>query len=384
MKRVMIVARIVSMVALLAAPAVVQAQYSFTTNADGITVTLTGYSGVGGNITIPATNDTGLTVTSIGTNAFANLTNLTGVAIPGSVTEVGDSAFQNCYFLINATFANGLVSIGDYTFEACTSLTSVTIPGTVTNIGDSAFGNCYRLTNATLLNCLLSIGDSAFSGCISLTSIAIPAGVTNIGDSAFAGCTSLTNLIIPTSLTSIGNSVFMNCSALPKLTIPGSVTSIGDNAFSWCNHLTNMTIPASVTNFAADAFEATLLTSLHFQGNAPTISPPNGPPVGIPLMGTVYYLPGTTGWSNSFDGCPAVLWNPLIQTGDGSFGVQNGQFGFNITGTTNIPIVVEACANLAGPVWTPLQSLTLTNGAYYFSEPFQPGSVGRYYRISSQ
>jgi len=64
--------------------------------------------------------------------------------------------------------------------------------------------------------------------------------------------------------------------------------------------------------------------------------------------------------------------------------VRNNQFGFNITGTTNIPIVVEASPSLAGPGWTPLQSLTLTNGSYYFSEPFQPGSAQRYYRIGSQ
>jgi hypothetical protein len=78
-----------------------------------------------------------------------------------------------------------------------------------------------------------------------------------------------------------------------------------------------------------------------------------------------------------------VLWNPLIQTSDGSFGVQNNQFGFNFTGTTNIPVEVEACTNLANPVWTTLQSLTLTNGLVYFSEPLQTNSSGRFYRISA-
>jgi hypothetical protein len=93
-------------------------------------------------------------------------------------------------------------------------------------------------------------------------------------------------------------------------------------------------------------------------------------------------LPGATGWSNTYAGLTAVLWNPLIQTGDGNFGVRANYFGFDIAGTANIPIVVEACDSLSGSVWTSLQSLTLTNGLFYFSEPVQAGIAGRYYRIS--
>jgi hypothetical protein len=79
---------------------------------------------------------------------------------------------------------------------------------------------------------------------------------------------------------------------------------------------------------------------------------------------------------------PAVSWNPVIQTSDGSFGMSNGQFGFNIRGNTNIPIVVEACANLANPIWTPVQSMTLTNGLAYFSEPFQSNAPTRFYGLT--
>jgi hypothetical protein len=86
---------------------------------------------------------------------------------------------------------------------------------------------------------------------------------------------------------------------------------------------------------------------------------------------TVYYLPGTSGWSgfSASTGLTPVLWNPLIQTADGSFGISNNQFGFNITGTNNFTVVVEACTNLACPVWTPLTNVTLTNGSFYFSDP---------------
>jgi len=98
-----------------------------------------------------------------------------------------------------------------------------------------------------------------------------------------------------------------------------------------------------------------------------------------------YYLPGTTGWGafSTNTGLPTVLWNPLIKTADDSFGLSNNQFGFNITGTTNIPIVVEASANLATASWTALQTCTLTNGSVYFSDPEWTNYPARFYRIRS-
>jgi hypothetical protein len=127
----------------------------------------------------------------------------------------------------------------------------------------------------------------------------------------------------------------------------------------------------------------TNLTNVFFQGNAPAASgdAEDGTNVFYPPA-ICYYLPGTTGWSNTYQEVPAVLWNPLIQTSDRNFGVEDNQFGFDIKGTEGIPIVVEACTNLANPVWTALTNVTLTSGLFYFSEPLQAGSPGRYYRIS--
>ena len=127
----------------------------------------------------------------------------------------------------------------------------------------------------------------------------------------------------------------------------------------------------------------TNLTGAYFRGNAPSLGSyvfanGNNP--------QVYCVPGTTGW-NIFDqnsGLPsAILWNPQAQTSDGSFGVQANQFGFNITGTTNIPIVLEASTDLASPVWTPLLSCTLTNCSVYFSNPEWANYHNRFYRLRS-
>jgi hypothetical protein len=75
---------------LLAAPTVVQAQFYYSVNADN-TVTITGYYGPDGNVSIPGTINA-LSVTSIGANAFYEDLGLANVTIPGSVTNIGDYA----------------------------------------------------------------------------------------------------------------------------------------------------------------------------------------------------------------------------------------------------------------------------------------------------
>jgi hypothetical protein len=58
--------------------------------------------------------------------------------------------------------------------------------------------------------------------------------------------------------------------------------------------------------------------------------------------------------------------------------VQEGDFTNG--GTNNIPIMLEACTNLASPVWVPLLSLTLSN-SFYFSDPQWTNYSARYYGL---
>jgi hypothetical protein len=103
---------------------------------------------------------------------------------------------------------------------------------------------------------------------------------------------------------------------------------------------------------------------------------------------TIYYLPGTTGWGTTFDGLPAVCWNPQAQTSGASFGVRTNRFGFKITGSSNLVIVVEGCTNLANPGWSPVATNTLntfvgTNGTSYFSDSKWTNYPDRFYRLRS-
>ena len=174
----------------------------------------------------------------------------------------------------------------------------------------------------------------------------------------------------------------MMCAGLSGVTIPNSVTQIGDMAFYDCIFF-SVTIPGSVTSLGTNSFynpSVPFIVMVFFGGNAPAIAPPS---IFSSKTG-LYYLPGTTGWGTPFGGSShVILWNPQAQTADGHFGVQAGQFGFNITGTANIPIVVEACTNIANPIWQSLQTCTVTNGSFFFSDPEWMNYPGRFYRLRS-
>jgi len=123
------------------------------------------------------------------------------------------------------------------------------------------------------------------------------------------------------------------------------------------------------------------LTGVFFRGNAPTT-------VGFQVFNTapnvtVYYRPGTRGWFATFAGCLTVLWDPRIAVNDLSFGLRPNGFGFRITGTTNIPIVVEASTDLASAAWVPLQTASLTNGFFDFADPGWTNYAARFYRVRS-
>ena len=71
----------------------------------------------------------------------------------------------------------------------------------------------------------------------------------------------------------------------------------------------------------------------------------------------------------------------MIQTGDGSFGVRTNQFGFNVTWTSDMVVVVEASTNPGNPAWSPLQTNTFAGDSFYFSDPDWTNYPARFYRL---
>jgi hypothetical protein len=126
------------------------------------------------------------------------------------------------------------------------------------------------------------------------------------------------------------------------------------------------------------------VTGFYFTGNAPSDALDGW--FGDAKNATVYYLPGTTGWGLTFEGRPTALWvlpNPLILRDGDSFGMRTNGFGFIISWATNISVVVEACTNLANPLWSPVGTNTLTSGLSHFSDPQWTNYPARLYRLRS-
>jgi hypothetical protein len=115
--------------------------YSVTDNQ----ATITGYSGDGGAVEIPASVN-GMAVVKVGDEAFKDNTSVTSITIPNSVTSIGDYAFRFCSNLTSVTIGNNVTSIGQEAFAYCYDLTSINIPNSVTSIGDEAFVLCSSLT----------------------------------------------------------------------------------------------------------------------------------------------------------------------------------------------------------------------------------------------
>ena len=164
-------------------------------------------------------------------------------------------------------------------------------------------------------------------------------------------------------------------------TIPESVTNIWAFAFYACNGLTSVTIGNGITSIGVYAFAyCTSLTAVYFQGNAPNV---DGGVLYDDNNATVYYLPGTTGWSSTFGGRPTVLWLPEVRTSDADFGVRTNRFGFTIRWAKDRVVVVEASPGLGNPVWTPVSTNTLSGGLSYFSDPQWTNHPTRFYRVVS-
>ena len=210
----------------------------------------------------------------------SDMSKLTEITIPNSVTSIGLEAFYGCSGLTSVTIPNSVTSIGDAAFYDCEALTKVNYLGTVDkwvgiDFEDSRSNPTYYAKDLYINDKLLtdvkittadSIKQYAFDNCASIKSVEIGNNVTYVSYYAFDGCSGLTSVIwnaknhkdfnwfapfddSSSNITSftfgdnveyIPEYVCYSMSNLKEVVIGKNVTSIGNSAFSGCTGITSV------------------------------------------------------------------------------------------------------------------------------------------------
>jgi hypothetical protein len=336
------------------------------------------------------------TVTNIGMEAFFNAPNLVSVTLGTNVSVIGGAAFENAGALASITFPNSVTMISGDAFAECSGLTNIAIGTGVTNIQYQAFLGCpgvLAINVATGNPAFSSLGGVLFNknqtalvlypAATSGTFYAMPNSVTNITAYAFMDAYNLSGITLGTNVQSIGDSAFQYCFNLTSIALPNSVTNIGYSVFYYDFNLTNVVIGSGLSGSGLstlgfqDFSFCFNLAGVYFTGNAPGM---NSDVFDDDTAATAYYLPGTTGWSPSFDGLPTALWLPQIV----SSAVRTNQFSFYVDWAGGQKVVVEGCTNLSHPVWSPMQTNVLAGNSWYFDDPHWTNYPTRFYRVHSQ
>lgn len=237
-----------------------------TVDENGFGVDQTGvlrqYLGDNKKIVIPES------VKKVGERVFADQ-DIQSVTFHSGVTDILESAFENCTSMTSVKLAKGLESIGEGAFFN-TGLKTLDIPNTVTTIGTGAFHQSHALTSVSIPASVKSMGTYMFGfsenlktvtfaedcrvdtldkdmfySCTALENVTIPDAVKTLGQYAFAECKSLKSLRLPDNLETIMCYAFQNCSSLKELAIPASVTTIGTDVFDGCPNLTLTVVEGS-------------------------------------------------------------------------------------------------------------------------------------------
>ena len=165
-------------------------KYNYSVNSDG-TAKITAFLEDSATLTYPATVD--------------------GYTISGMSPAVSLKIFSPALSSGKATtiiFADGVTAIPSQAFMDITSITSVQIPSSVTSIGAGALKGTGLYNNQSGIK---YAGSWVIGSDTTVTSVSVNSGTIGLADSAFSGCTSLTSVTIPDGIQYIGKRVFGGC-----------------------------------------------------------------------------------------------------------------------------------------------------------------------------
>ena len=267
-----------------------------------------------GSLTIPE----GITEIAIGTFSSSRSNGMfTGtLTLPSTLKTIGAEAFAYTDFSGELLIPDGVTSIGANAFKECDGFGGLlSLPDSVKTVGESAFYLCKGFTGLKLSASLTKIEERSFAHMYGLkTEVVTPEGVTEIGEGAFS-CSYMPSVRLPSTLKKIEKQAFMYAHNLTKITLPDGLETIGDEAFSGCRFKKAIVLPASIKSIGKKAFygysyygSGTL--GAYFLGAAPQIVGTGNANCSFPSDWTLFYLPGTSGWTgDTYEGYKIVPWD---------------------------------------------------------------------------
>lgn len=330
---------------------------------------------------------------SIGKEAFYFLGISNELALPTSITTIGQSAFEHTSIpKLIITHESALTTIEIYAFANCTNLEGeVFVPKSVKYIKQGAFKGCIGLSNLALIleGDLEEIGEQAFYDCASLSgSLDIPYKVSTIGKSAFANCTNLGEHLTFKSnrnsqYCSIGDFAFYRCRNLKQLVQIScddcyKISSIGNNAFENSGLYGDIYIPNTLESIGAFAFKGCSLGKISWQNGGhlgfigesafqdSTLSGDLDMPQCISIigkrafanckqLGKLTFKESHSSWQDP-DSDPVIYFDYLLIN-------ENAFYGSSVTGKVDIPSYVKLIGDSAFENCKLLTELSFKDGS---------------------
>lgn len=169
----------------------------------------------------------------IGMRAFSDCTKLSEVSLPeeNHLTVIGEEAFLSTPFLNDQT--GNYKMLGTIVLKYTGDETETLVPQKTTAIAGSAMRGSDTLEKITILDKVKQIGTLGMADCASLTGIDVPGNVTEISYCAFYHNTAMEQAILKEGVERIGEEAFFACTGLKEVYIPRSVNYIGSHAIGY-------------------------------------------------------------------------------------------------------------------------------------------------------
>lgn len=222
------------------------------------------------------------TMKFIGENSFYDCSNLTNVSIPEGVEEIGDTAFGYTK-IIDVNLPSTITSVGSSAFCQNSNMYRATISSVNTHVAKNAFYNCSKLSTINVPEGWINVEGGAFDSTKWLNDQ--PDGVVYLGGTAYAhkgeialgasieikpGTLSVVSemlsradysynvstVILPESLIKIGAKAFYNLSNNFNTLVNNSkhLETIEHEAFYNCRQISNIYLPKSCSFIGYSAF----------------------------------------------------------------------------------------------------------------------------------